>query len=180
MKIDIPSYPWYHPPQQFNSPDGTLIQRGGGTGPAKPRQPSGEEIRDWYDKSLFFNQRGANSGRRMFWKMRGRTPQCELPFHVPEGAISFLSEVDHERHFYDFTQPDVHIGIGNRGASGQALRPDQRRGVGCLPGARPSLTRGLRDGYQDRIRRAAGRDHYSSRHQLRYSGAQGDQRYRLR
>jgi len=32
--------------------------------------------------------------------MRGRTPQCELPFHVPEGHFLFL-EVVHERHFYD-------------------------------------------------------------------------------
>jgi hypothetical protein len=33
------AHPWYHPAQS-NSPESTLIQRGGGTGPVKPRQPT--------------------------------------------------------------------------------------------------------------------------------------------
>jgi hypothetical protein len=39
LLIDILILPWYHFFDNSIAPYGTLIQRGGGTGPLKPRQP---------------------------------------------------------------------------------------------------------------------------------------------
>ena len=39
VQIDTPTHAWYSPANQFK-PHFALIQRGGGTGPTKPRQPT--------------------------------------------------------------------------------------------------------------------------------------------
>src|SRR4030042_874477 len=54
-----------------NDPTNALIQRGGGTGPMKPRQPA--------------HRRGANSGRRDVWEMRGRPRISRSPFSSRRG-----------------------------------------------------------------------------------------------
>src|SRR5215217_2564620 len=52
-----------------------------------------------------------------------------------------------------------HVGVGDRGAPGQALRPDLGRGARRDHGEGPAGARRLRDGDDDRTRPRLRRDH---------------------
>src|SRR5689334_13072785 len=70
---------------------------------------------------------------------RASYAKIDCPFCSSEGAISFLKEFHNEQYIYDVTETDVHLRIGDRGTSGQALRSNLRCRAGCVPRAGPTL-----------------------------------------
>jgi len=73
----------------------------------KPRQPQAVKTRE----------EGANSGRRRFWKMRGRVLACIALSKNWMGQYFFM-EVLLEHNFYEFSPAFIFLGICDGGASG--------------------------------------------------------------
>src|SRR5215211_1035219 len=106
---------------QHNSiaPQGALIQRGGGNGPAMPRQPASKKviIRQTLKRCQFRQT-------DVLGDERASKSKIDCPFCSSEGAISFLKEFQqtNEQYIHDSLETDVHIGISERGTPRQALR----------------------------------------------------------
>src|SRR5574338_554671 len=104
------------------APQGALIQRGGGNGPAMPRQPASQKVilRQTLKRCQFRQTEVLGDERASLLKI-------DCPFCSSEGAISFLREFENnEQYFHDGLETDVHLRISDRGTSRQALRSDLR------------------------------------------------------
>jgi hypothetical protein len=82
-----------------------------------PRQPvlvsqseQDDRTKGWKTSRL---KNGANSGRRMFWEMRGlHASHVRCPFSSSEGQFIFKEFGKYnEQHFYDLSKTDVHLRI---------------------------------------------------------------------